>query len=119
MKNDIEYGVFCEVYGKTLRNRFLEYLLEMGDLDFAVGDMAQEIGVSRPKAYDIMKLLEQEGYVRKARTVSGTQLYVLNKKDGKVKLLLKSFKECLKLVIAEKGIAKYTNVSKSGIKEAA
>ena len=40
MKN---VGAFCEVYGVTIRNRVIEYLLENQDIDFAIGDMAKEI----------------------------------------------------------------------------
>ena len=79
----MKFGIFCEIYGKTLRNLVIEYLLEMRNLDFAVGDMAEEI----------------ENIVKKSRTVSGTQLYILNKNNIKVKLLTKTFKECLNLVI--------------------
>ncbi len=95
----MKFGIFCEIYGKTLRNLVIEYLLEMRNLDFAVGDMAEEIEISRPKAYEIIKNLEKENIVKKSRTVSGTQLYILNKNNIKVKLLTKTFKECLNLVI--------------------
>jgi sugar-specific transcriptional regulator TrmB len=101
MKEKMEFGAFCEVYGKSLRNRFLEYLLEMRDLDFAVTDVAEDIGISKPKAYDILKNLEKENIVKKTRVVGGTQLYSLNKEDKKVKLLMKNFKECLDMVVEE------------------
>jgi DNA-binding MarR family transcriptional regulator len=101
MKEKIEYGEFCKVYGKTLRNRFLEYLLEMRDMEFAVTDVAEDIGISKPKAYDILKSLEGEDIVKKTRIVGGTQLYTLNKENKKVKLLIKNFKECLALVVEE------------------
>jgi len=81
------------VYGKTLRNRMLEYMLEMDDLDFAVSDV--EINISKPKKYQIINEFLQEGIIRKSRVVAGTQLYLLNKQDIKVKLLLRSFNDCL------------------------
>jgi len=89
-----EQGVFCKVYGKTLRNKVLEYMLEMGDLDFAVSDI--EASISKPKKYQIVNEFLQERIVRKSRVVAGTQLYILNKRDIKVKLLLRSFDDCLK-----------------------
>ncbi|MBS3119422.1 hypothetical protein J4475_01210 [Candidatus Woesearchaeota archaeon] len=95
----IKYGAFCELYGKSLRNRALEYVLELNRLDFAVGDLAREIGISRPKAYQIIGELEKEELVRKSRIVGGTQLYVLNETDGRVKILRKAFRECLKSVM--------------------
>ena len=100
-KEKIEYGAFCELYGESLRNLVVEYLLENKELDFAVGDMAEELNISRPKAYEIIKKLEKEGYVKKSRVVAGTQLFLLNEKSRKVKLLLKDFKECLRIVVEE------------------
>ena len=94
-----EYGAFCNLYGKTLRNSVLEYMLEMDNLDFAVGDVAAELSISRPKMYQIIKHLEKENIDKKTRTVAGTQLYSLNTSSKPVKLLKKSFKECLKLII--------------------
>jgi len=94
-------GFFCEIYGATIRNRVLEYLLENAGLDFAIGDMAEELGISRPKAYQIMEEFEKKGYVKKSRTVGKTQLYILNKENRIVKLFLKNFKECLKILMEE------------------
>jgi len=97
MKN----GVFCETYGNTIKNRVLEYLLENQDLDFAVGDMAKELGISKPKAYEVIKEFEKKKYVHKSRIVGKTQLYILTKENKRVRLFLRDFKECLKLVAEE------------------
>jgi len=96
-----ECGKFCELYGNTIRNRILEYIFEINDLDFAVGDMAQDTGISRPKAYEMIKELEKKKYIKKSRIVAGTQLFILNKKNKEIEFLMKNFKECLKLVIEE------------------
>jgi|SRR3989338_183066 len=96
-----EIGAFCEAYGNTIPNRILEYLMENEDLDFAVGDMAKELQISKPKAYEIIGGFEKKGYVKKSRIVSKTQLYALNKDDKRVKLFLKDFKECLRIVAEE------------------
>ena len=96
-----EVGVFCETYGNTIDNRILEYILENQDIDFAVGDMAKELGISKPKAYEVIKYFEVKGYISKSRLVGKTQLYKLNKEDKRVKLFLKDFKECLRLVVEE------------------
>ncbi|MBN2459107.1 hypothetical protein JXB28_02390 [Candidatus Woesearchaeota archaeon] len=94
-------GAFCETYGKSIRNTVLEYLLENQALDFAVGDMAREVKISRPKAYEIIGELEKKGFVAKSRIIGKTQLYLLNKTNPRAKLLMKSFKECLRLVAEE------------------
>ncbi|MGV8162796.1 MAG: hypothetical protein ACP5N2_05700 [Candidatus Nanoarchaeia archaeon] len=94
-----ERGMFCKVYGDSLRNRVLEHLLELGELDFSAGDMARELGISRPKVYQIIGELESQKILVKRRIVSGVQLYNLNNELILVKILRKSFKECLKLVV--------------------
>jgi len=99
-------GAFCEIYGKTIENEVLEYLLENQDLDFAVGDMAKELGISRPKAYEVIRKFEKKNYAKKSRIVGKTQLYIINKENKRVKLFLKNFKECLKLVAEEHGETK-------------
>lgn len=95
----IDYGVFCEVYGKNYNNLVLEYVLEMGELDFAISDMF-ELGISKPKLYQIVKELIKENILEKSRVVAGTQLFKLAD-NPKTKLLKKSFKECLNLVMDE------------------
>src|SRR3989338_8963044 len=94
-------GAFCDVYGDTIENQVLEYLLENKDLDIAVGDMAHELAISRPKAYQVISHFEEKGYVQKSRIIGNTQLYTLNKSDKCVHLFLRDFKECLRLVAEE------------------
>ena len=96
-----EIGAFCETYGNNIPNRILEYLMENEDLDFAVGDMAKELQISKPKAYEIIGEFEKKGYLKKSRIVGKTQLYILNKENSRVKLFLNDFKECLRLVAEE------------------
>ena len=94
-----ETGAFCALYGNTIRNRILEYLLENQGLDFAVGDMAKELKISRPKAYEVAKIFEKKRFIKKSRIVGKTQLYILNKEEKIVQFLLKSFRACLKLIV--------------------
>jgi len=95
-------GVFCETYGKSMHNIVLEYLLENQGLDIAISDMAREVKISRPKAYEVMKEFIKKKYVKKSRVIGKTQLYILNKNDKRVKLFIKDFKECLRLAYEEK-----------------
>jgi sugar-specific transcriptional regulator TrmB len=101
MKRKIGYGEFCNLYGKTIRNRIIEHLLELGSLDFSVGDLAEEVCISRPKAYETIKEIEKQGLVKKSRIVSGTQLYKLDESKSQVKQLRKDFNQCLNRVIEE------------------
>ncbi len=91
-------GAFCEVYGDTIENEMMEYLLENNGLDFAAGDMAKELNVSRPKTYQVLKDFERKGYVKKSRIIGKTQLYLLNKNSVRIRLFLKSFNECLRII---------------------
>jgi predicted transcriptional regulator len=92
-------GAFCEIYGISIHNLVLEYLLENRDLDFATGDLAKNTKISRPKAYETIKSFEKKAIVKKSRIIAKTQLYILNKSNDKVKLFLKDFNECLRLVV--------------------
>jgi len=94
-------GAFCDTYGLSIRNIVVEHLLENQGLDFAIGDVAKETKVSRPKAYDIIGELEKKGFVIKSRIIGKTQLYLLNKDNPRAKLMMKDFKECLRLVAEE------------------
>ncbi|MBU0459649.1 MAG: helix-turn-helix domain-containing protein [Nanoarchaeota archaeon] len=94
-------GTFCETYGTTIENRVLEHLLENQDLDIAVGDMAKELDISRPKAYEVIKEFESKEFVVKSRVIGKTQLYKLNKDNIRVKIFLRNFDECLQLIIEE------------------
>ena len=100
-KKKPDYGIFCEIYGKTIRNIVLEFALCENNCDWAVGSMAEYLNVSRPMAYKFVKEFEKKKWIKKSRIISGTQLYILNKKNRRVKLLLKAFKDCLKLVMKE------------------
>lgn len=95
----MEYGKFCEVYGKNLRNVVLEHVLTFSDMDFAISDLF-DLRISKPKLYQIVKELVSEDIIEKSRSVAGTQLFILADNE-KTRLLKNSFRECLKAVIDE------------------
>jgi DNA-binding MarR family transcriptional regulator len=101
MTHKADYGKFCEIFGKTVRNLVLENILERGELDFAVSDILLEIKISKPKLYQIIREFEKENILVKSRLVAGTQLFVLNLKSRKAVFLYASFKRCLKLILNE------------------
>ena len=107
-----QIGAFCTTYGNTIENRVLEYLLENQDLDIAIGDLAKEVGISRPKAYDVISIFEKKEYVKKSRIIGKTQLYRLDKQNKRVKLFLYDFKACLKMVVEEHGKEKLVLVQR-------
>jgi sugar-specific transcriptional regulator TrmB len=94
-------GVLCKIYGNTARNRVLEVCLAMKGADFAIGDMAAVAEVSRPKAYQIMKELENKGIVMETRIVGRTQLYALNIENKLSKIFLRNFNEASDISLEE------------------
>ena len=102
-------GAFCDIYGDTIENNVLEFILENNSIDFAVGDMAKQLDISRPKAYQAVDYFIKKGFLIKSRIVGKTQLYIINKESKIVQLLLKSFKDCLKIIVEEHGTIKVKN----------
>lgn len=96
-----EPGCFCEVYGITLENRILEHILICQGTDWAVGDMAKELKISRPKTYEVINQLEKKGIVKKSRIIGRTQLYTLNTENSLSKIYMRNFNECLQMVVDE------------------
>lgn len=102
-------GAFCSIYGNTIENQVLEFILENNAIDFAVGDMAKQLEISRPKAYQAVDYFIKKGFLVKSRIIGKTQLYLINKENKVVQMLLKSFKDCLKIVAEEHGTIKVKN----------
>jgi len=92
---------FCKLYGNTLRNKVLEHIVELDNLDFAVSDILDFINISKPKLYQIIKELEKDKLIKKSRIVSSTQLYKLNKTNLNTKILIQSFNNCINKTIEE------------------
>ena len=97
-------GAFSEVFGNTINNRILEYILENQDLDFAVSDIVRELKISKPKAYEVIREFEKLQYVKKSRIIGKTQLYRINKNSKRMRLFKRIFKYCLRLIAEEQGI---------------
>jgi len=94
-------SVYCEIYGNTIKNRVISFLMENQDLDFSVGDMSKELKISRPKAYEIVDEYVEKGFINETRMVGRTQLYKLNKDHQIIRIYLRNFRECIKIVIDE------------------
>lgn len=96
-----ERGAFCEVHGDSIPNRVLEYAMENAAIDFSVGELAAEVAISRPKAYEVVADFLARGYLRKTRSIAATQLYTLDSAHPRVKHFLATFEACLELVARE------------------
>jgi len=119
----VRMGVFCEIFGRNIRVRVLEFFLENSFGDFAVSSLALQLKISRPKAYEYVAKFEKLGYIFKSRIIGRTQLYKLNKAHKHVKLLMRTFNDCLDIVVDEystkknhsTGAAKLGSVSAKGL----
>ena len=87
----IECGTFCETIGKTSKNAVIEFFIEAREFDHSIGDMAKQLGLNRATAYNVIEELLDEEIIVETRKISNTQLYKLNEKNSRVKLLIEMF----------------------------
>lgn len=97
----MEYGEFCKIFGKTPRNKILEFLLALRNLDYTIGDIAKETGLNRATTYNTMEELIKQGIIKPTRKVSGGQLYAMNIEKKEVKALIETFNKVLKKILIE------------------
>ena len=94
-------GIFCEAFGNTVRNRVIENLLIFDEIGIAIPDLAEESGISKQRAYQIIYDFEKKGYVKKHRLIGKTQLWVINEENPTVKVWNSSLKELMKILANE------------------
>jgi predicted transcriptional regulator len=99
--NKNEYGLFCEVFGKNLRTLVMEHILISDDVDFAISDLLDEINISKPKLYEIVQELLDNGIIRPTRVFRRSQLYALDRKNPKTKIIRSAFQDCFKVLSDE------------------
>jgi sugar-specific transcriptional regulator TrmB len=101
MNNDNEEkDAYCEVYGYTIENKVLGFLLCFSD-GITACDVSRLEKISKPKVYEVINEFMKKGYVVKGRVIGKTQLYNLNKEHPHVKIFLRNFRECLRMVADE------------------
>ena len=106
----MEEGGFCKVFGATPRNRILEFFLEMRELDLAIGDVAEEIGLNKATTYNTVEQLIKEDFIVPTRKVGKVQLYRLNLQKPEVKVLIVAFNNVLKALGEKYNSEKYLEV---------
>lgn len=92
------WGVFCDVFGASARNRVLEIFLEGPGVDNGLGNIAEETELSRAAVYNVIDSLLEQGLVVPTRKIGKTQLYKLNLGKEEVKVLVKAFDLSLKAI---------------------
>ena len=109
-KMDEPWGEFCTVFGATPRNRILEFFLEMRELDLAIGDVAEEIGLNKATTYNTVEVLIKEDFIVQTRKVGKVQLYKLNLQKSEVKVLIVAFNKVLNALGAKHNSEHYVEV---------
>ena len=100
MDDDYE-NAYCDIYGYTIENRVLSTFLCSAELGVAACDISRLEKISKPKVYEVINAFMKKGYVIKGRVVGKTQLYNLNTTHPHVKIFLRNFRECLRMVAEE------------------
>ena len=98
---DEDMDAYCDVYGYTIQNKVMGNFLCSVDLGVAACDVSRLEKISKPKVYEVIDEFMKKGYVVKGRVIGKTQLYNLNIKHPHVKIFLRNFRECLKMVFDE------------------
>ncbi len=91
------WGMFCDLFGGTPRNRVLEIFLEGREIDNSLGNIAEEGNMNRATVYNMARELLKQKVITPTRKVSKTQLYKLNMKNPDVNALVKVFDLTMKL----------------------
>lgn len=98
------WGEFCNTFGASPKNRILEFFLEAEGLDFGIGDVAEETGLNRATAYNVIAELVEEKVIIPTRVLGRTQLYKLNLGNPKVEALKEVFKLLLERIVHEQAV---------------
>ena len=96
-----EYGEFCKILGATPKNIILEELLALRGIDYGIGDVAKNTGLSRATTYIVMKDLLNEHIIKSSRIIGRTQLYKLNENNQNVKKIIEMFNLLLDKIVDE------------------
>ena len=98
MTKEKPWGVFCDVFGISPRNRVLEIFLEGKEIDNCLGNVAKEGELNRATVYNVINSLLKEKIIVTSRIIGRTQLYKLNAEKDEAKMLIKAFDDTLRLV---------------------
>ena len=86
-------SIFVETFGETPVVKVLDFFLTYDSFDYSKSQVAEETGVSRITLDKIWEELIDKKIIIKTRTIGRADMYKLNKKNAKVKVLMElSFK---------------------------
>ena len=81
-------SIFVETFGETPVVKVLNFFLTFDSFDYSKSQVSEETGVSRITLDKIWKELVAQKIVVNTRSIGRADMYKLNKKNPKVKVLL-------------------------------
>lgn len=91
MKFQDEPTIFREIFGDTPKIRVLEYLLEGGELDHSIGDIAEGAGINRVTLFRLWPEIEKSKLLVQTRNIGNAKLFKLDMKNPYVKTIAELF----------------------------
>src|SRR3989338_1181965 len=81
-------SIFIETFGETPAVKVLDFFLTFDSFDYSKSQVSEETGISRITLDKIWKELVNQKIIVKTRSIGRAEMYKLNKKNPKVKVLL-------------------------------
>ncbi|MEK6954309.1 MAG: hypothetical protein AABX01_04840 [Candidatus Micrarchaeota archaeon] len=81
-------SLFLEAFGDSPYLRVLDHFLAFPGWDYSKSQVAKDAHVSRVTLESIWKRLVENGFIEKTRDMGRSELYRLNAKNPKVRVLL-------------------------------
>jgi len=88
-----EETIITHLLGNSPRVRLMDLLIIGRRLEYCISDMAEYAGVGRSTIYRMLDDMLKNKIIVKKRKIGRIQLYQLNMKNPRVKLLVKLFDE--------------------------
>jgi len=85
-----QLSLFLETFGDTPLLKVLEFFLTYPDFDYTKSYVAKETGVSRVTIEKVWKHLAKADIITKSRTLGKIEMWSLNRKSPKVKVLMQT-----------------------------
>ena len=97
----MEDTLFRKAFGDTPKIRVIEYLLELGELDCSLTDIAEGAEISRTTLFRIWPDFLKSKLVIHTRKIGNAKLYKINPKNPITKRLAEIFDEILTKSVEE------------------
>ncbi len=98
-------SAFVITFGNSARIKVLDFLLTFNEFDYSKTQVADEISISRVTINSIWKELIKENIIISTRKIGCAHLYILNKKNPLVQVLLELTHNLAKELFIEEEIS--------------